>query len=101
MQGAQLCEPLRDWLGEWWHAIEQHHEKFDGSGYPRGLAGDEISYGARIVAVADSYEVMTAARAYKRPMTRGRRSKELIRLRRHPFRPHRRPRLPQPFTRPQ
>ncbi|WP_299443583.1 Ig-like domain-containing protein [uncultured Phycicoccus sp.] len=67
--GAEICEPLREWLGPWWLAIEQHHEKFDGSGYPHALAGDEISYGARIVAVADSYEVMTAARPYKRPMT--------------------------------
>ncbi len=67
--GAEICEPLREWLGPWWLAIEQHHEKYDGSGYPHGLAGHEISYGARIVAVADSYEVMTAARPYKRPMT--------------------------------
>jgi putative nucleotidyltransferase with HDIG domain len=69
VEGAAICEPLREWLGEWWLAIEQHHERYDGTGYPRGLAGKEISYGARIVAVADSYEVMTAARAYKRPMT--------------------------------
>ncbi len=68
-QGALICEPLREWLGEWWPAIEQHHEKYDGSGYPHGLAGNDISYGARIVAVADSYEVMTASRPYKRPMT--------------------------------
>ena len=67
--GADICEPLREWLGEWWLAIEQHHEKFDGNGYPHGLVGREISDGARIVAVADSYEVMTAARPYKRPMT--------------------------------
>ena len=67
--GAEICEPLREWLGPWWLAIEQHHEKYDGSGYPHALAGREISYGARIVAVADSYEVMTAARPYKRPMT--------------------------------
>ena len=38
-QGANICEPLREWLGDWWLAIEQHHEKFDGSGYPHGLAG--------------------------------------------------------------
>ncbi|PKW27437.1 Ig-like domain-containing protein [Phycicoccus duodecadis] len=67
--GAEICEPLREWLGPWWLAIEQHHEKYDGSGYPHALAGREISYGARIVAVADSYEVMTASRPYKRPMT--------------------------------
>jgi putative nucleotidyltransferase with HDIG domain len=79
VQGAAICEPLREWLGEWWLAIEQHHEKYDGTGYPRGLAGKEISYGARIVAVADSYEVMTAARAYKRPMSAEAARQELIR----------------------
>jgi putative nucleotidyltransferase with HDIG domain len=79
VQGANICEPLREWLGEWWYAIEQHHEQFDGTGYPRGLAGKEISYGARIVAVADSYEVMTAARPYKRPMSAEAARQELIR----------------------
>ncbi|HSS68884.1 MAG TPA: tandem-95 repeat protein [Nocardioidaceae bacterium] len=79
VQGATICEPLREWLGDWWLAIEQHHEKYDGTGYPRGLAGKQISYGARIVTVADSYEVMTAARSYKRPMTAEAARQELIR----------------------
>ena len=43
-----------------------HHEHFDGSGYPRGLAGEAIPLEARIVAVADSYEALRADRAYKR-----------------------------------
>jgi HD-GYP domain-containing protein (c-di-GMP phosphodiesterase class II) len=67
--GAEICAPLRDWLGDWWLAIEQHHERFDGTGYPRGLAGHDISYGARIVAVADSFDTMTSARSYRRPMS--------------------------------
>ncbi len=77
--GAEICEPLREWLGPWWLAIEQHHEMYDGSGYPHGLAGLEISYGARIVSVADSYEVMTGARPYKRPMTAQAAREELTR----------------------
>jgi hypothetical protein len=52
-------------LGEWTDAIAQHHERFDGSGYPNGLVGDEIGLGARIVAVADTFDVMTSPRAYK------------------------------------
>ena len=68
-QGAVLAGPLLEWLGEWGTAISQHHERFDGTGYPRGLAGHEISQAGRIVAVADVFEVMTAARSYKRPMS--------------------------------
>jgi putative nucleotidyltransferase with HDIG domain len=67
--GAAIAEPLLPWLGRWAVTIVQHHERFDGRGYPAGLEGEEISLGARIVSVADSFEVMTAARAYKRPMT--------------------------------
>jgi putative nucleotidyltransferase with HDIG domain len=66
--GAKVAAPLRDWLGEWADTIEQHHERWDGEGYPHHLAGEQISQGARIVAVADAFEVMTAARSYKRPM---------------------------------
>jgi len=42
-----------------------HHEKFNGSGYPMGLAGDEIPLPARIVALADAYDAMTSRRSYK------------------------------------
>ena len=42
-----------------------HHERFDGSGYPRGLAGQEIPLCARIVAVADVYDALTSKRTYK------------------------------------
>ena len=45
----------------------QHHERFDGSGYPRGLEGDEIDTTASIVAIADVYDAMTAARTYRAP----------------------------------
>jgi len=63
-EGARLIGPLSAWLGEWAGAVPHHHERFDGRGYPRGLAGNEISLAGRIVAVADSYEVMTAVRPY-------------------------------------
>lgn len=45
-----------------------HHERWDGNGYPMGLAGEAIPYGARIVAVADFYEAITAKRHYRDPM---------------------------------
>jgi hypothetical protein len=66
--GARLLGPLTEWLGEWAGAVRQHHEKYDGTGYPDGIAGNNISRAGRIVAIADSYEVMTAHRAYKKPM---------------------------------
>lgn len=46
--------------------IEQHHERYDGSGYPRGLRGDQILIEAHIVAVVDSFDAMTTDRPYRR-----------------------------------
>jgi putative nucleotidyltransferase with HDIG domain len=46
-------------------AIHHHQEKYDGSGYPHGLYGDQIPLGARILAVADAYQAMTEDRAYR------------------------------------
>ena len=67
-EGARLIEPLRPFLGDWVDAVSQHHERWDGSGYPRGLVGEHIGLAARIVAVADAYEVMTGVRSYRRPL---------------------------------
>jgi putative nucleotidyltransferase with HDIG domain len=49
--------------------IMSHHERWDGQGYPRGLAGDEIPLGSRIITVADAYDVMIARDSYRRPIT--------------------------------
>jgi putative nucleotidyltransferase with HDIG domain len=46
-------------------AIRQHHERIDGTGYPDALKGDEISLGARIIAVADTYDAMNSDRPYR------------------------------------
>jgi putative nucleotidyltransferase with HDIG domain len=69
LEGAKLTAPLASWLGQWASTIAEHHERYDGAGYPYGLAGDEISLGGRIVAVADCYDTMTSVRSYKRPMS--------------------------------
>jgi putative two-component system response regulator len=42
-----------------------HHERYDGTGYPDGLAGDNIAEEARIIAVADAYDAMTSYRSYR------------------------------------
>ena len=49
--------------------IRHHHEKWDGTGYPDGLAGEEIPIGARVINVADSIDAMLMARTYKNPYT--------------------------------
>lgn len=59
--------------------IMAHHERLDGRGYPRGLRGDEIPFGARIIAVVDAYESMTMGRPYRRAMTHEEAIRELQR----------------------
>lgn len=56
-----------------------HHERIDGKGYPEGLKGEEIPLVARIIAVADAYEAMTAKRPYQVPKTKDDAIKELLR----------------------
>ncbi len=55
------------WLDEATAVVGGHHEKFDGSGYPGGLKGDEIPLVARIFAVADVFDALTCERPYKKP----------------------------------
>lgn len=50
-------------------AVQDHHERVDGLGYARGLRGDDLSLSARILAVADSYDAMTADRPYRKAMS--------------------------------
>ncbi len=62
--GARILEPLIDdplVLG----VVRWHHERWDGHGYPDGLAGDHIPLAARVLAVADTLDAMTSARAYR------------------------------------
>ncbi|MBX9246353.1 HD domain-containing protein, partial [Actinotalea ferrariae] len=77
--GEGLVAPLSAWLGDWAGAVGQHHERWDGAGYPAGLAGTDISLAARVVAVADAYDVITSARPYKKPLTAAAARAELTR----------------------
>jgi HD-GYP domain-containing protein (c-di-GMP phosphodiesterase class II) len=49
--------------------VLSHHERLDGDGYPRGLSGDEIPAVARMIAVADTFDAMTARHSYRHPVT--------------------------------
>jgi putative two-component system response regulator len=48
--------------------VKHHHERYDGKGYPDGLAGEKIPIGARVLAVADTYDAMTSERPYRKAM---------------------------------
>lgn len=62
--GASLISPIRFLEGAR-EIVLAHHEKFDGTGYPRGLAGESIPLGARIFAVVDVFDALTTGRPYK------------------------------------
>ena len=65
--GYRMLESLGvDPIAEW---VLHHHERWDGSGYPNGLTGDEIPLGARIIFVADAFDAMTSQRVYRKPLS--------------------------------
>jgi putative nucleotidyltransferase with HDIG domain len=67
-QGARVVSSL-DGYGPVAEIILAHHERIDGKGYPRGLSGDDIPELARIISVADTYDVMTARDSYRSPVS--------------------------------
>jgi cyclic di-GMP phosphodiesterase len=66
--GADLVRGLRT-LDDVRPIIRHHHERWDGSGYPDGLRGEAIPFGARIMAVVDVYDALRTARPYKAPLS--------------------------------
>jgi putative nucleotidyltransferase with HDIG domain len=78
-QGARVVSSL-DGYGPVAEIILAHHERIDGKGYPRGLAGDEIPELARIISVADTYDVMTARDSYRSPTSTYEAMQELRRV---------------------
>lgn len=64
IRGEQICRPMKT-LAPVLPIIRSHHERWDGSGYPDGLVGEEIPLLARILQVADIYDALTTARPYK------------------------------------
>ncbi len=76
--GAQIVSPIKK-LSNVAPIIEYSHERYDGSGYPCGLKGDEIPLGARIIGVVDSYSAMRDERSYKKPVSHEDALTELVR----------------------
>jgi putative nucleotidyltransferase with HDIG domain len=67
--GYELLKGIKDYE-EIAKYARSHHERVDGSGYPDGLKGSQIPFGARLIAVVDAYEAMTESRPYRQPMTK-------------------------------
>ena len=63
--GWRILAPLLDDVPRALHIVRSHHERYDGSGIPDGLAGDAIPLEARIAAVADTFDAMTSVRPYR------------------------------------
>lgn len=66
-RAVEILQPLT-FLKEEKGMISHHHERYDGKGYPDGLKGEEIPLGARILAVADTFDAMNSERAYRKPL---------------------------------
>ena len=66
--GSEILRAITE-MPELAQAARSHHERYDGTGYPDGLKGDDIPEAARIICVADSYDAMTSTRVYSRPRT--------------------------------
>ncbi|MCF6178788.1 MAG: GAF domain-containing protein, partial [Geopsychrobacter sp.] len=67
MIGMRILEPIQ-FMTRVREIIGQHHERFDGQGYPHGLSGEKLLFEARILAVVDSYDAMTSDRPYRKAL---------------------------------
>jgi response regulator RpfG family c-di-GMP phosphodiesterase len=65
--GMEILSPLKH-LGPVLRFVADHHERWDGTGYPQGLKGEEISIGGRILAAVDAFDAITSKRSYQEPM---------------------------------
>jgi len=84
--GENILKPVGS-LARLCPIVRHHHERFDGKGYPDGLKGEDIPLAARILSVADSFDAMISARAYKPTRTRQDAVEELIRCKGEQFDP--------------
>jgi len=74
--GALILQPIKE-LAEPLSGVKYHHERYDGSGYPEGLKGEQIPVIALIIAVADAFDAMTTDRPYRRALSKEEAVKEI------------------------
>ena len=86
LAGAMILKPFH-FLNKVVEIVRQHHERFDGTGYPDGIKGKNICMGARIMTVADSYDAMVSKRPYKDPISPNKAVAEIKRNRGKQFDP--------------
>src|SRR5690606_22024542 len=78
-KGAELLEQLSSVPREIVGAVRHHHERYDGTGYPSGLRGEEIPLAARIIMICDSVDAMLSDRPYRRALSIAKVRSELVR----------------------
>jgi len=88
VRSAELAGTIAEFRGKVQVDIRNHHENYDGSGYPDGLTADQIPIGARIIMVADTLDAMTTDRPYRKALTLQRALEELAKHSGTQFDPH-------------
>lgn len=76
LKGVEILQPIA-FIKDHMYLIRNHHERWDGRGYPDRLSGDAIPLGAQIVAIADAFDAMTSSRPYRKGMPPKQAAKEI------------------------
>jgi putative nucleotidyltransferase with HDIG domain len=78
VRSAELAGTIAEFRGRVQRDIRNHHENYDGTGYPDALVGEDISIGARIIMIADTIDAMTTDRPYRKALSLQRALEELV-----------------------
>ena len=65
----EILAPLRAIIGPALQYVHDHHEQWSGGGYPRGLAGEAITLGGRLLCACEAFDALTSKRSYREPMS--------------------------------